>query len=617
MRTSLSLIAMSALCQKRTLQWSESASEICILGGAIARATKARTKMKKIGVRERPADLIYSLDEMPPWPHLLGLGFQHVAVICPYLVMVALVAEAAKLSHAAAQSAVSLAMIAVAFTTVLQSLRLGPIGSGYLCPPVVTAIYLPSSLAAAASIGISAVCGMVIFAGACEIAVASLVNRARKLFPAVVSGVVIMAVGLELGKIAAGVLLEHTAAHSGQTVASFATAACTLAAMASLAVWTTGLPKLFCSLIGILVGYAIAAIFHVFPPHFFADYQAASTFAVPDPSFLSYAFAPSFAAAFAIAGLASGLRVIGVLTTCQQMNDAAWRRPDMRNIAAGIRADGIGSLVGGLLGVPGLSAAPTLVSVEMTTGATSRVIAWSVALWFILLSCLPKFAGLIVNMPRPVMAAALFFNGALMLVAGIQIIASRPITLRASIIIGLSVLVALTVPIFPDFYRSLPGWTQQFTGSIITMAVIIAVPLNAAFLLGTWHYSYLRLGTSSEPATPASFDAFFEKHANEWKISAADATHVRSVVDAAIEDVAANANGPVELSLACDSFDVIVTLRYLGNLPPLPDTNPKKVMIEEQSFVSGLSGYLSGLHADRIERAAKGEDCEFKLVFQL
>jgi NCS2 family nucleobase:cation symporter-2 len=426
-----------------------------------------------------------------------------------------------------------------------------------------------------------------------------------------------MAVGLELGKIAASVLLQHTATHSDQTVGSFATAVCTLAAMAGLAVWATGLPKLFCSLIGILVGYGVAAIFDVFPPSFFEDYKAASLFAVPDPSFLSYAFAPSFAAAFAIAGLASGLRVIGVLTTCQQMNDAAWRRPDMRNIAAGIRADGIGSLVGGLLGVPGLSAAPTLVSVEMTTGATSRVIAWSVALWFILLSCLPKFAGLIVNMPRPVMAAALFFNGALMLVAGIQIIASRPITLRASIIIGLSVLAALTVPIFPDFYRSLPGWTQQFTGSIITMAVIVAVPLNGAFLLGAWHYSILRLGTGSEPVTPASFDAFFEKQANEWKISADDATRVRSVVDAAIEDVAANANGPVELRLGCDSFDVIVTLRYPGNLPPLPDTNPKKVMIEEQSFVSGLSGYLSGLHADRIERSAKGEDCEIKLVFQL
>ena len=566
---------------------------------------------------ERPGELIYALDETPPWPHLLALGFQHVAVICPYLVMVALVAEAAKLPHHVAQSAIGLAMIAVAFMTVLQSLRLGPVGSGYLCPPVVSAIYLPSSLAAAATFGLPAVCGMVIFAGACEIAVASLINRTRKLFPAVVSGVVIIAVGLELGRIGADVLLHHAAAHGGQTTASFATAAFALGAMTGLAVWAKGWPRLFCSLIGILAGYAATAVFHVFPPSFFTDYAAAPSFAIPDPGFLSYAFAPSFAAPFAIAGLASGLRVIGVLTTCQQMNDAAWRRPDMQNIEAGVRADGVGCLAGGLLGVPGMSASPSLVSVEKTTGATSRIIAWSIAFWLVLLSCLPKFAGLIVNMPRPVMAAALFFNGALMLVAGIQIVASRPITLRATIIIGFSILAAMTVPVFPDFYRSLPGWTQQLTGSIISMAVVVSVPLNALFLLGTWHYSVLRLGTDSTPATAQSFDAFFEKQAKEWKIPAEDAARVRSVVDTAIEYVTANANGPVEIQVGSDTFDILVTLRYTGNLPSLPDARPKKEMVEEQSFVSGLTGYLSGLHADRIERSAKGEECEIKLLFRL
>ena len=61
---------------------------------------------------ERPAELIYALDERPPWPQLLALGFQHVAVICPYLVMVALVLEASKLPREAAQSAIGLAMIA-------------------------------------------------------------------------------------------------------------------------------------------------------------------------------------------------------------------------------------------------------------------------------------------------------------------------------------------------------------------------------------------------------------------------------------------------------------------------------------------------------------------------
>ena len=40
-------------------------------------------------------------------------------------------------------------------------------------------------------------------------------------------------------------------------------------------------------------------------------------------------------------------------------------------------------------------------------------------------------------------------------------------------------------------------------------------------------------------------------------------------------------------------------------------------MVEEQSFVGGLTGYLSGLHADQIERGAKGEACEIRLLFRL
>ena len=69
---------------------------------------------------ERPSELIYALDEQPPWTHLVGLGFQHMAVICPYLVMVALVVEAAKLPHEAARSAIGLAMITIAFMTILH-----------------------------------------------------------------------------------------------------------------------------------------------------------------------------------------------------------------------------------------------------------------------------------------------------------------------------------------------------------------------------------------------------------------------------------------------------------------------------------------------------------------
>lgn len=195
---------------------------------------------------ERPSELVCALDERPPWPHLLALGFQHVAVICPYLVMVALVAEAAKLPHHVAQSAIGLAMIAVLFMTVLQSLRLGPVGSGYLCPPVLSAIYLPSSIAAAAAFGLPAVCGMVTFAGACEIAVASLINRTRT-----VSGRRFRSCHHRRWT-RTGKDCRRRAVPARCHRASFATAFFALGTMTCLAVWAKGLPKLFCSLIGIL-----------------------------------------------------------------------------------------------------------------------------------------------------------------------------------------------------------------------------------------------------------------------------------------------------------------------------------------------------------------------------
>jgi hypothetical protein len=220
-------------------------------------------------------------------------------------------------------------------------------------------------------------------------------------------------------------------------------------------------------------------------------------------------------------------------------------------------------------------------------------------------------------MPRPVMAAALFFNGSLMFVAGVQVAISRPVTLRASVIIGFSILAALTAPIYSEFYQALPEWTRPFTGSIISIAVVVAVSLNALFLLGSWRYSQVRLGGDSKPITPASFDAFFEQQAKAWKIGTDDVRRARSVVDAAIDDVSPNAAGAIDIEVANDTFDLKVTLSYNGNLPPMPDIRPRREMLEEQSFVNGLTGYLAGLHADRVDRSAKGDACEITLLFRM
>src|SRR4029453_11953424 len=192
----------------------------------------------------------------------------------------------------------------------------------------------------------------------CAAAVGAVPNSPSKFLPAVVSGVVIIAVGIELGKIGLGVLFDPKVMHDARVNQMFLTALFVLLTMIALAVWAKGLPKLLCVLIGILLGYGVAALLDVFPKDFSTEMARSPIFALPDPRFLSYSFESSLILPFAIAGLASGLRVVGVLTTCQQMNDAAWRRPDMESISGGVIADGIGCAVGGVLAAPGIAPCP-------------------------------------------------------------------------------------------------------------------------------------------------------------------------------------------------------------------------------------------------------------------
>jgi xanthine permease XanP len=105
-----------------------------------------------------------------------------------YLVLIVIVFRSADASHAATLNALSLGMIALGISAALQAIRKGPIGSGYLAPPVFSAIYIGPALFAADTGGLPAVFAMTIFAGLVEIGLAPLLRGLRGLFPPAISG---------------------------------------------------------------------------------------------------------------------------------------------------------------------------------------------------------------------------------------------------------------------------------------------------------------------------------------------------------------------------------------------------------------------------------------------
>jgi xanthine permease XanP len=132
----------------------------------------------------RPPGLLYGLDDRPPVAILVLTAAQHVAVITAIgVIFPKLVLAHANLNPEQNDAVLGLSMLALGIATLLQTQRLGGIGSGFLAPVVFTAAYLAPAISAVEQGGLPLVFGMTIFAGVCEIALAPLLRLLRPFLP--------------------------------------------------------------------------------------------------------------------------------------------------------------------------------------------------------------------------------------------------------------------------------------------------------------------------------------------------------------------------------------------------------------------------------------------------
>lgn len=565
----------------------------------------------------RPENLTYGVDDVPPFGKLLLLGLQQVLLIAIYLVMVVIMVHAAHAPEAEARSAMSLAMVALGAGAALQALR--RVGSGYLAPPVLSAVYLHPTLLAVALGGLPLAFGMTIAAGLLEMALSRLLRFLKTVFPTLVCGFIVLAVGVELGLVGARELLDVGGRAAGKVGLHVAVASVTLATMIGLAIWGRGIVRLLCSMLGLLAGCALAGIVGFIAPQAIQAVRHAPLFGLPRLGHLSYSLAPAVAVPFAIASVAAALRTIGVITTCQRINDANWKRPEARSIAGGVLADGLGCALGGLLGAPGMASAPSSVGVSQATGATSRVIAFAIAGWFFLFALMPKLAACFLAMPETVVGAGLMFTGSLMIVSGVQIIAARPLDTRKTMVVGISLLLGLSHEAFPQFYQALPAGLRYVTDSMLSIATLSAVALNFLFRIGIRQSSTMDL--QLDDASMEQFGHLLQQKAKSWGVTGGvveEATATARRCLHLIED-GHLADGPVHARVSFDDVSFAVDIRYRGDLLRLPVRRApsEEDMLEEAPMASGLSGFLAGVHPDRLRAATHDGECRVEVGFDL
>src|SRR5215510_3694774 len=97
---------------------------------------------------KRPPNLIYGVDESLPLGTTLLLGFQHILALSSAFVYPVILLQETGMLAVQAERMIHASMIVMGIATILQTLRYGAMGSGYLCPECLGPEYLPASILA-------------------------------------------------------------------------------------------------------------------------------------------------------------------------------------------------------------------------------------------------------------------------------------------------------------------------------------------------------------------------------------------------------------------------------------------------------------------------------------
>ena len=528
-------------------------------------------------VSQKPASLLFGVDERPPLTTTLLLGLQHVSLFFISLIFpVVIIGQLGDtISPQNARAFISLSFVSAAIATMLQAWKKGPIGSGYLCPTVCGPSYMDASKAAAAIGGLPLILGMTAMAGVIEVLISRVIHRLRVLFPAEVTGVAVTMVGIVIVPLSVRNLFV---VHDGNVMGSgmeITVGLVTLAAIVGFNVFSKGSLRLYCSLLGMTIGYLLAWVAGVIPAGDMARITNSPFFELPYIHGLRWSFDFSLVIPFTVAVVCSTLKAIGDLVMCQKINDAKWSAPEMNSISRGIFADGLGVLVPSAIGGFGQSTSSSNIGLSMATGVTSRVIAFAMGGVLLLLAFLPQVSTVFLIMPRPVMGAALIFAASFMIVSGLQIITSRLLDARKIIVVGVSIIMGLSVDMIPGLYHNLHPWIAPAFKSSLALATILALILNLVMRIGITKKRQIEL--TAAPGSRQQLHDFIEEIGKSWGALASVIEKVKSAVLEFNEALmmAGIVNTPIRYEMRFDEISIVVSIQYSG--PPLSLSHAESV----------------------------------------
>lgn len=564
----------------------------------------------------KPESLTYGADDVPPLRDVVLGGVQQSLLIIVSLIVPLLIGREAHLSPDDLQRYLTLALVAIAIGNLLIPFRVGPIGCGYLVPVFFAGLWLSPALVAVKAGGIPLVAGMTVVAGAATIPAAWLLPRLRPYLPAEISGLVVLIIGLNVSLIGLRRALQPIIVGADPRDVLW-TAGSTLGLAVALRVWGTRSLSSYAIVISMVVGSAIGVATGLTPPNVLDAIARAPTVALPDLRPFGVAFDPAFALPFLVTALAAVISMAGAVTNAQKINDVAWIRPDMFAIRGATIGQGIGMMIMGLLGGFGLASSSAAVGLTGATGNASRRVAVAVSAILGLAALSPLLVDVVIAIPDGVMGATWLLLGGFIIIGALEMVTSRLLDARRSIVIGLALPIGLSAELFPDFYESLPQVVKPIAGSMLALGTMTALVLNAIFRIGIRRQARLVVGASG--FDPTAVAAFLARQGGIWAARREIVNRATFALVQLLELIRDHRSprGNIDVLATFDEFNLRIEATYAGAPAELPTRRPSpREMVADDTAVERLAGFLVRQSADAVNISHDGGHTRVRLVFE-
>lgn len=445
----------------------------------------------------------YQFEAKMPLAQAVPLGLQHVlAMFVGNLTPILIITGACGMGGGEfADLQVSLlqnAMLVAGLVTLVQLYALGPVGGKV---PIIMGtssgfIGVFNSVAASMGGGVlayGAIMGASILGGIFEGILGFFLKPLRKFFPSVVTGTVVLSIGLSLISVGINSFGGGNNAKDFGSVENLLLALFVLIVILVLKHGVKGIAGSASILIGIIAGYIVAFIMGFVLPKTgvtadgveytkawvlnFSKVKEAGWFAIPSLMPVKIVFDIRAIIPVMIMFIVTAVETVGDISGV--MEGGAGREATDKELSGGVICDGIGSSFAALFGVlPNTSFSQNVGLVAMTKVVNRFALATG-AIFLILCGLIPKLGALVSIMPQSVLGGAAVMMFSSIVVSGIQLIMKGPMTPRNLTIVSVALGVGYGMGANTGVLANTPQAVQLiFGGSGIVPAAIVAILLN-------------------------------------------------------------------------------------------------------------------------------------------